>query len=607
MRLCRRPASLSSETRSFSDWRTWRSSIQAPLKALAPSQIRNRRISASAELRTAMPRMRQRTGRRRMARCRALRSSRSRAAVRPASAGPADAGPAKGAASGDVANAVDKRLDLRIGQRAFVNAGHGPLERRPVNVLDDGDAAELGLAVRALLPDAPLLAHDDAGFARRVAEDPLVVGREAAPRLLGHDEHLGRHRVLGQRVVWRRPIVPGRDEGRPVVLGAVDELGRQAGHHLPVGQRHRRHAERLEHVGHEVRLLDADAQTLQILELPDRTDAVVDRARAGIVEGQADEAAGVEALQDVVADLAVEDAVQVIDGAEQERQHEHVRLGREARDRGDVDAVEVDRAGPRLLDRLLLLAELARVEDLQPVPPVGALLQQLVEMHQRLDGRIVLGLDVGGPEGPRLGDAGLNGGEEKCEACRPSGHAHGLPRPGGGAYHSFLPRFWLAGSYHSSRVGQARAHPPHICPAAPRRNRAGAAKLYMISPRALPHQRRLIRSPMASRPTPSGISALDAIRPFRWKIALTYALTLVEDLLELSYPWATGVAINGLIEHEYKLALPIVIAWSLRSAIGLFRQMYDTRVYTRVYNTIVEATILRQRRGGVRATNVAAR
>jgi ABC-type multidrug transport system fused ATPase/permease subunit len=112
---------------------------------------------------------------------------------------------------------------------------------------------------------------------------------------------------------------------------------------------------------------------------------------------------------------------------------------------------------------------------------------------------------------------------------------------------------------------------------------------------------------MARRPTPSGISALDAIRPFRWKIALTYALTLVEDLLELSYPWATGVAINGLIEHDYKLALPIVIAWSLRSAIGLFRQMYDTRVYTRVYNTIVERTILRQRAAGIKATNVAAR
>ena len=104
-----------------------------------------------------------------------------------------------------------------------------------------------------------------------------------------------------------------------------------------------------------------------------------------------------------------------------------------------------------------------------------------------------------------------------------------------------------------------------------------------------------------------GISALDAIRPFRWKIGLTYFLTLVEDLLELSYPWATGIAINGLIEHDYRLALPIVVAWALRSAIGLFRQMYDTRVYTRIYNAIVEDTILRQRRAGVRATSVAAR
>jgi ABC-type multidrug transport system fused ATPase/permease subunit len=109
------------------------------------------------------------------------------------------------------------------------------------------------------------------------------------------------------------------------------------------------------------------------------------------------------------------------------------------------------------------------------------------------------------------------------------------------------------------------------------------------------------------RPKSNGISALDAIRPFRWKIGLTYVLTLIEDLLELSYPWATGIAINGLIEHDYRLALPIVAAWSARSAIGLFRQMYDTRVYTRVYNTIVEDTILRQRRAGVRATNVAAR
>jgi ABC-type multidrug transport system fused ATPase/permease subunit len=39
----------------------------------------------------------------------------------------------------------------------------------------------------------------------------------------------------------------------------------------------------------------------------------------------------------------------------------------------------------------------------------------------------------------------------------------------------------------------------------------------------------------------------------------------------------------------------------------MFRQMYDTRVYTQVYNRIVEDTILRQRGAGVKSSSVAAR
>jgi ABC-type multidrug transport system fused ATPase/permease subunit len=112
---------------------------------------------------------------------------------------------------------------------------------------------------------------------------------------------------------------------------------------------------------------------------------------------------------------------------------------------------------------------------------------------------------------------------------------------------------------------------------------------------------------MSRRPRANGVSALEALRQFRWRIILTYTLTFIEDLLELSYPWATGVAIDGLLEHDYKSAAPIVLAWSLRSAIGCFRQMYDTRLYTAVYNSIVSETILRQRGAGVHATSVAAR
>ncbi len=109
-------------------------------------------------------------------------------------------------------------------------------------------------------------------------------------------------------------------------------------------------------------------------------------------------------------------------------------------------------------------------------------------------------------------------------------------------------------------------------------------------------------------PVPArGLSALEAIRPFQGRIALTYFLTFVEDMLELSYPWATGLAIDGLLAHDYRMAAPIIAAWTLRMIIGCFRQMYDTRLYTTVYNAIVSDTILRQRGRGVPATTVSAR
>src|SRR5262245_17272900 len=98
---------------------------------------------------------------------------------------------------------------------------------------------------------------------------------------------------------------------------------------------------------------------------------------------------------------------------------------------------------------------------------------------------------------------------------------------------------------------------------------------------------------------PPARSVITAIRPFRWRIGFTYALTVIEDLLELSYPWATGLAINGLLAQDYKMIAPVMIAWVLHTAIGCGRQMYDTRLYTRVYNAIALDTLMRQRQAGI--------
>ncbi len=106
---------------------------------------------------------------------------------------------------------------------------------------------------------------------------------------------------------------------------------------------------------------------------------------------------------------------------------------------------------------------------------------------------------------------------------------------------------------------------------------------------------------------PRANSVTNTIRPFRWRIAFTYTLTVIEDLLELSYPWATGLAINGLLAHDYRMIVPVMVAWLLHTAIGCGRQMYDTRLYTQVYNAIVTDTVLRQRQSGIEPTKVAAR
>jgi hypothetical protein len=52
---------------------------------------------------------------------------------------------------------------------------------------------------------------------------------------------------------------------------------------------------------------------------------------------------------------------------------------------------------------------------------------------------------------------------------------------------------------------------------------------------------------------------------------------------------------------------PVMIAWMLHTAIGGGRQMYDTRLYTHVYNAIVVSTVLQQRQSGIEPTKVAAR
>jgi len=66
---------------------------------------------------------------------------------------------------------------------------------------------------------------------------------------------------------------------------------------------------------------------------------------------------------------------------------------------------------------------------------------------------------------------------------------------------------------------------------------------------------------------------------FRGSLLVTYAVTLAENLFELCYPSLTGLAVNGLLKHDFSGLGLLLGVWFVHTATGVFRQRYDTRVF----------------------------
>lgn len=107
---------------------------------------------------------------------------------------------------------------------------------------------------------------------------------------------------------------------------------------------------------------------------------------------------------------------------------------------------------------------------------------------------------------------------------------------------------------------------------------------------------------------PAGATLLGTVRPYRSRVAFTYGLTLAENLFELLYPFAVGLAIDGLLAGRgWPSLMPFAAVWLAHIATGAFRQRYDTRLFTRIYGDVAGAMVERQRAAGISTGEVAAR
>ena len=110
----------------------------------------------------------------------------------------------------------------------------------------------------------------------------------------------------------------------------------------------------------------------------------------------------------------------------------------------------------------------------------------------------------------------------------------------------------------------------------------------------------------ASSDLPEG-SALGDLRKKSLPIAFTYGLSFLENLAELAYPWAIGIAVNGLIEGQNELVLPLVVIWIAHIAVGAIRQLYDTRLFSRLNASMARKAVRDQRKSGADVSEVSAR
>ena len=105
-----------------------------------------------------------------------------------------------------------------------------------------------------------------------------------------------------------------------------------------------------------------------------------------------------ELLQHLLADRAVDHLLHVRGVAEHERQVEDVELRHDRAHGADADAGDLQRAHLRLLDHLLLAAELHRGIHLDADAAVGGGLQLLAHAHHGLHRRVAERVHVGGLE-----------------------------------------------------------------------------------------------------------------------------------------------------------------------------------------------------------------
>ena len=105
-----------------------------------------------------------------------------------------------------------------------------------------------------------------------------------------------------------------------------------------------------------------------------------------------------------------------------------------------------------------------------------------------------------------------------------------------------------------------------------------------------------------------GVTTMSAtIRAWRPRLAVTYGLVIVENTFELLYPFAIGLAVDGLLDDSWGGVVLFAVISLSHTAVSFTRQRYDSRSFAKLYELMASELVERQRNDGVDTSSIVGR
>ncbi len=112
---------------------------------------------------------------------------------------------------------------------------------------------------------------------------------------------------------------------------------------------------------------------------------------------------------------------------------------------------------------------------------------------------------------------------------------------------------------------------------------------------------------MTVEQTGHGVSLRLLVSRFRWRVLATAALVIAEAIVDLLFPLFIGIAINGLLNDSRGGVIALGALSIGAVVVGSVRRLYDTRVYSQIYETTAREMVATEFAQGTSVSVVAAR